>query len=76
MTKSSVLKKTIVCGECFHDDKIKPYIMKINLENSEPEVIKILRIDDKIRTIAYGPYDNGYLLLGMDSGLLLIFDTV
>jgi hypothetical protein len=50
--------------------------MKMNLENSVPEVIKILRLDDKVSAIGFGPYDNGYLLVGMESGLLLAFDLL
>jgi hypothetical protein len=50
--------------------------MKINLENSKPEIIKILRIEDKITAIGYGPYDNGYLIIGLLSGHLLIFDII
>lgn len=76
MSKNTVLKKTIVTGECIHDDKVRPFIIKINLETQEPEVIKILRIDDRISCIGYGPYDNGHLLLGMKSGLVLIFDVI
>lgn len=34
------------------------------------------QIKDEISTMAYGPYDNGYLLLGMKSGSLLIFDPL
>ena len=32
MSKNTVLKKTIVTGECIHDDKVRPFIIKINLE--------------------------------------------
>lgn len=42
--------------------------MKIDLERSKADVIKILSVDDKITQINYGPYDNGYLLIGMYSG--------
>jgi len=32
-------------------------------------------MDDEIREVAYGPYDNGYLILGMKSGQVLVFET-
>lgn len=48
----------------------------MNLENSQVEVIKILRTEDKVTAIGYGPYDNGYLTLGLKSGYVLIFDVV
>ena len=63
-------------GNCFHDDKTRPFIVKINLENSEPEVIKILKTEDKITAVGYGPYDNGYLIVGLNSGNIIIFDSI
>ena len=47
-----------------------------------PECIKVLRLPDsiggqnQITSIGYGPYDNGYLLLGTTSGHLLVFDPL
>ncbi len=49
--------------------------MKINLEVSKADVIKILSLDDEISKINFGPFDNGYLLIGMKSGNLLVFDA-
>lgn len=63
-----MLKKAIVAGECLHDGKERPFLIKINLETSKPEVIKVLRMDDQISEIAYGPFDNGYLIVGLKSG--------
>lgn len=68
LNKGSVLKKAIVAGDCLHDGKKRPFLIKINLETSQPEVIKILRIDDKISEMNFGPYDNGYLIIGLKSG--------
>lgn len=51
-----------------HDDRRRPFLIKINLETQMPEVIKVLRMDDYISEVAYGPYDNGYLLVGLSSG--------
>ena len=31
---------------------------------------------DRITCLAFGPYDNGYILVGMASGRLLVFDPV
>lgn len=67
-TKVSVLKKVVIVGECIFQEKFRPFIMKVNLETQKADVIKILSIEDKISTINYGPYDNGYLLIGMVSG--------
>ncbi len=68
LTKGTALKKTIVAGDCCHEGKIRPFLVKINLETQKPEVIKVLRIDDKITEMAFGPYDNGYLMVGLQSG--------
>ena len=32
LTKATVLRKTIVAGECLHEEKVRPFICKINLE--------------------------------------------
>ena len=47
------------------------------------ELIKVLRLpqpnpnsSNKISCIEYGPYDNGYLMLGTDSGHLLVLDPL
>ena len=32
--------------------------------------------DDAITCLSFGPFDNGYILAGMQSGKLLIFDPV
>lgn len=66
--KSSVLKKVIVVGECLYDGTTRPYLCKINLETNSADVIKVLSIDDKITQINFGPYDNGYILVGLQSG--------
>ena len=59
-----------------HDNKQRPFIVKINLESKQPDVIKILRIEDKISEVAYGPYDNGYFIVGMEGGQILVFDVL
>eukprot|EP00347_Sterkiella_histriomuscorum_P017818 403347867 len=76
LTKATVLKKAIIVGDCMHDEKKRPFILKINLETQQPEVIKVLRMDDSISEVAYGPYDNGYFMVGLTSGQLLIFDII
>ena len=45
-------------------EKRRSFVAKINLEDQTADVIKILSIDDKITRINFGPYDNGYLLIG------------
>jgi len=32
-------------------------------------------MDDEIKEVAYGPYDNGYLIIGMKSGQVHVFET-
>ena len=45
-------------------DKRRPFVTKVNLDEQTADVIKILSIEDKITRINFGPYDNGYLLIG------------
>ena len=74
MNKNSVLNKVIVVGDCLYKENEHPFIMKLNLETSVAETIKILNVEDHITCVNFGPYDNGYLLMGMESGQLLVFD--
>ena len=76
MTKNTVLKKVIVTGECINEDKVRPFIMKMNLETKTIEIAKILKIDYTITSIGYGPFDNGHLIIGLNSGHILIFEII
>ena len=76
LTKSTVLQKCIVSGNCIVDEKVRPFLMKMNLENSVVDVIKVLKTEDTITAIGYGPFDNGYLIVGMHTGHVVIFDTI
>ena len=42
------------------------------------DILKIIGgiTTDRITCLAFGPYDNGYILAGMASGRLLVFDPV
>ena len=74
--RSFILRKMIVAGHCFSKCRQVPYIMKVNLESGKADIIKILGVEDKITEMNYGPYDNGYLLVGFASGTLHVFDLV
>ena len=45
---------------------------------TEAEVIRILggEDEDEITALHYGPYDNGYILVGLSSGKLLVYDSI
>ena len=40
------------------------------------KIINTINEEDEIRAINYGPFDNGYLLLGFSSGQLLGIDLL
>jgi len=45
--------------------------MVYNLQDNRPDKVKILYklwSADDITTIEYGPYDNGYVLMGLKTG--------
>jgi len=60
--------KIIVTGELFFKAKARNFIMVYNLERCEAEAIKILDIAVDITALAYGPYDNGHVLVGLNDG--------
>lgn len=76
LSKGNILKKVIIAGDCLHDEKTRPFIVKINLETNIPEFIKVLRMDERISEMEFGPYDNGYLMVGLTNGNLLVFDVI
>ena len=48
-----------------------------------PEIIKVLRLpqpdpafNNKITCLNFGPYDNGYIILGTTSGHLVVLDPL
>ena len=53
----------------------KPFLMMYNIQNECVENLKLLNINDaQITCINFGPFDNGYLLLGLSSGVLLAIE--
>ena len=47
----------------------------MNTENTNIELIKVFSTDDPISIISYGPYDNGYFVVGFESGMMQVMDT-
>ena len=94
----SLTEKLITAGLCNYKGTIRPFLARIALTFSIPdietpgrdekkhkqvikvdaEVIKIIGGEDydEISALAFGPYDNGYALAGMQSGRLLVYDPV
>lgn len=48
----------------------KQFIMLFNIQTQTIETLKFLSSTPKLSCLSYGPYDNGYLLLGFDNGAL------
>jgi len=65
---------SVSCGETpRRDGKKNKQEIKV-----DTEVIKVIGGEDYdvITALAFGPYDNGYILAGMHSGRLLVYDPV
>ena len=65
-------------GDCTFEEETYAFCLSINLKTNHADKLHIfqdLKSAD-ISTIAYGPYDNGYLLIGLQSGLLLGYDSI
>lgn len=89
-------EKLIICGQCTYKGSERPFLARLSLTFSIPnvetprrekikqevkvdaEVIKIIGGEefDQITALEFGPYDNGYILAGMQSGRLLVYDSV
>ena len=51
----------------------------VNLEiKTEAEVIRVLGGEDgdEITALHFGPYDNGYILVGLSNGKLIVYDPI
>ena len=75
------LQKILILGNCSDtdDDSCHMYAMLYNVQLKRADRFQILpNIQDskQITAINYGPYDNGYLFLGLSSGHLLAFDIL
>ena len=61
-------------GYLYHQ---KPYVMQFNLKTKQCDKIKLLNVKGaSVTATNFGPFDNGYLLLGFSSGVLLAIDLL
>eukprot|EP00347_Sterkiella_histriomuscorum_P022530 403338142 len=52
------------------------YVMQLNRSNIGQSIIKAFKTNYLITSLQYGPYDNGHILIGMQNGVLLAFDSI
>ena len=55
------------------------FFFLFNAQSKKPDKLKIvaqLKDANQISSINYGPYDNGHLIVGLQSGQLLGFDIM
>lgn len=53
----------------------KTFILQYNIIKNSIDKIKLINLRSaEITCINYGPYDNGYLLIGLSTGVLLVMD--
>ena len=63
--------------KCNDDSELLSCVMVFNLTEQQVEKIKILSFmtpDVTINCVAYGPFDNGHILLGLSDGWLLAYE--
>ena len=71
------MKMTVEFKEAGAD--IQPDLKTSSLDvRARADVLKVIggMTADYITCLSFGPYDNGYILCGMASGRLLVFDPV
>ena len=52
-----------------------PYVMIFDRIQKDLSVIRAFKTQHEITSLNYGPYDNGHILIGMESGSLIAFST-
>lgn len=70
------LTKAIVVGKCLYKDTVMPFLLKLDLETKVPELIKVMQVQSEVTALSFGPYDNNYLLVGLSTGYLLVYDVI
>ena len=73
------LQKLVILGNCIdtNDQSFHMYAMLYNVQEMRADRFQILpniHNSDQISAINFGPYDNGYLFIGLNTGYLLAFD--
>ena len=68
--------KVVLVGRVMIQRIPKKCIMVVNLERTTIEKFKVLSFIDTqdINCVAYGPFDNGHILLGLSDGWLLAYE--
>jgi len=71
--------KIVIFGKvsCGEDSELLSCMIVFNLVSKEVEKLKILSFmqpDVSITCVAYGPFDNGHILLGLSDGWLLAYE--
>ena len=49
--------------------------MIYNRRKKKPEFIKVLKTQEKVKVVSYGPYDNGHIILGMSNGSVIVLNS-
>ena len=55
---------------------IFPFVVLYDRVQKSQTIVKAFMSKSKITCLNYGPFDNGYVLVGMDNGVLLGFDAI
>ena len=68
--------KIILFGKIELGQTSRSCIMVFNMQTREIEKLKILSFidDQEITSVAYGPFDNGHILIGLSDGWLLAYE--
>jgi len=56
--------------------KTTSYLMLFDRIHNSQSIIKAFVRETKITCINYGPYDNGHVLVGLEDGTLLAFESL
>jgi hypothetical protein len=74
LTHLTKVKNLVVVGSCIHKLKEKSFVMIFNMKDEKAELVKILDTHCEVSAVAWGPFDNGHVLLGLADGQLLAYD--
>lgn len=80
LTYKQIPNKILISGKYeipeIYEAVENPFIMQLNRNIKNLSIIKAFKSPYKITSLNYGPYDNGHILIGMENGTLIAFNSV
>jgi hypothetical protein len=69
-------RKIFFAGSYYKQNRLMPFILMYDREMTFKSTLKLFKSRGYVTCLAYGPYDNGHILMGMSTGDFFAFDSI